>query len=162
MIHLLAYLLLTTPAYDIALPDTVSWRSLGAAFEESAQTNKPILVYIRAPWCGPCARMERDVFPAVSPALALFTPAALRIDDGAARHRIGGELLSEQAWANRLGAEATPTLVFLAPDGAVITRTSGFVDADSLGLLLAYVGTGAYRHRKFGAYVEHVTGGRIP
>jgi thioredoxin-related protein len=56
----------------------------------------------------------------------------LTIDDHDRTHRVGPYRLSEADWSTRLGAEATPTLILLAPDGGVLARYTGFLPADGL------------------------------
>lgn len=134
------------------------WQALPEALEEAARHQRPVLIYVHAPWCGPCRRMERDVFPQTTPLLDRFALAGLDLDDHEAQVRVGPVTQSPAAWARHFGAEATPAFVLLEPDGTVITRTTGFLDAQSFGLLLAYIATGAYHHVSFEAYVQRTTG----
>ncbi|MEM1128606.1 MAG: thioredoxin fold domain-containing protein [Bacteroidota bacterium] len=143
-----------------AAPTT--WVTLPVALQAAAVEERPVLLYVRAPWCGPCALLERDVFPAVEPLLNQVERARLTFDDHDTLHRVGDVTQSEAAWAAHYGATATPTLVLLQPDGQVITRLTGTPDAEGLGLLLAYVTTGAYRHVSFEAYAAQVNPSNIP
>ena len=131
-----------------------SWRTLPEALEAAAQSRRPVLVYVHAPWCGPCRRMERTVFPEVEPLLARFERARLDFDDHEARIELGGVARSPFEWARRFGADSTPAFVLLDADGVVVTQSTGFLDARSFGLLLAYVATGAYRHATFEHYAR--------
>ena len=134
--------------------NAITWSSLPEALDRAAQTGLPIVLYIHASWCGPCRRMEQDVFPRSTPLLARFARAKLDFDEHDARLEIGGVRQSPAAWARHFGADATPAFVLLAPDGAVIARATGFLDTDHFHLLLAYVATGAYRHASFETYVS--------
>lgn len=140
-----------------ALADSVRWQPLPQALAAAAQAGQPVLIYVHAPWCGPCRRMERDVFPDAVPLLRRFALAGLDFDDHDTRIEIDGVTQSPFAWARYFGADATPAFVLLDPDGTVITRTTGFLDADRLSLLLAYVATGAHRHVSFDDYVRRTT-----
>ena len=43
--------------------ERVQWRDdLPAALAESRSSNKPVLLYFTADWCGPCQWMKRNVF----------------------------------------------------------------------------------------------------
>ncbi|RMH66727.1 MAG: thioredoxin family protein [Bacteroidetes bacterium] len=128
------------------------WHTLPEALAEARQTRRPVLVYATAPWCGLCRRMERDVFPAVRPLLARFVLAELRFDDHDTTLSLGGRAQTPFARGRDLGIEATPGIALLAPDGTRITHATGYLDAASLSLLLAYVATGAYRHASFATY----------
>lgn len=144
---------------DVALSeqDAVAWRSLPEAFDQAAQADVPVVLYVHASWCGPCRRMERDVFPQSAPLLTRFARARLDFDDHDARLEVGGVWQSPAAWARHFGAHTTPAFVLFTPDGTVITQTTGFLDADRFNLLLAYVATGAYRHASFEQYVREVS-----
>lgn len=127
--------LLAVVALALAVPTAAQgWRPLPEALVVAEASHVPAVVYVQAPWCGPCRRLERETFadPAVARRLAQMALARLTIDDRDATHRVGPYRRSEAAWAARLGAEATPTLVLLAPDGAVLARHTGFLPPDGL------------------------------
>lgn len=154
---LLALLLARLPfGVAAAQPAAPTWVPLPDALAEAAATGRPTLVYVHAPWCGPCARMERDVFPdaEVATLLGRFALARLDYDDHDSRLVVAGRRRTSAAWARHLGADATPGFVFLAPDGKAIARANGAHDAPAFRLLLAYVATGAHRHASLDAYAR--------
>lgn len=159
MTLLLVVLLGLTGGTDAAsvAADSVRWQPLPQALAAAAQARQPVLIYVHAPWCGPCRRMERDVFPEVAPLLDRFALAGLDADDYDTRIEVDGVTQSPFGWARHFGADATPAFVLLDADGALITRTTGFLDADRFSLLLAYVATGAHRHASFDDYVRRTT-----
>ncbi len=108
--------------------------SLGDSFARAARTNQPMMVYIGAPWCGACLRMESTTFEntAVQSRLAGFVLAYIEMHETDRKHRIGPYHMTEAKWAERLGAETTPTLVFLDSDGAVMGRQVGYLPAEGL------------------------------
>lgn len=116
-----------------------AWRTLPEALALAQADARPALVYVQAAWCGPCRRLERETFtdPTVSAALNRFALARLTVDDRDRVQVVGPYRLSEAEWAARLGADATPTLVLLAPDGAVLGRHTGFLPPSGLLPLLA-------------------------
>ena len=87
------------------------------AFEHAVQSDRPLLVDFYTQWCPPCDRL-RDEFlhdPARQPLLDSFVllradadhPASFALKD---RYRVGGY----------------PTVLLLAPDGAVLDRIVGY------------------------------------
>lgn len=128
----------TAAAQPEQQPTPPVWGTLPEALAEAAASGGPVLVYVRADWCGPCRRLERETYvdPAVARRLSRFALARLTFDDHERHQRLGPYRLSEAAWAARLGADATPTLVFLAPDGAVLGRHTGFLPPAGLLPLL--------------------------
>lgn len=96
--------------------DAVRWRTdLGAAVQEAQATNRLILVHWWATWCGPCVKMEREVFvdPAVGAALeASFVPVKLNADDHP-------DLVKE--W--KVGS--LPSDYVLTPDGRLVDQKKG-------------------------------------
>lgn len=133
-----------------------SWNTLSEAEKESMQTGRSMLVYVHAPWCGPCLKMEKEVFPEVEPLLNRFALAGLDYDDHESLVKAFGHYKSPFEWATHFGAEATPAFILLSPDHNVITQVHGFIDSRSFGLLLSYVSTNAYKHASFEHYVASI------
>ena len=123
------------PAYAQSAPE---WMSLADAWTEAVTINRVTVVYVRAPWCAPCKRLEEETFEDryVRMRLAQLSLARLTLDEYDRTHRISKYRLSEADWATRLGAVSTPTLIFLAPDGTVLARHQGFVPPEGLATLL--------------------------
>lgn len=136
--------------------ETIAWQPLNEALTEAATTAKPILLYVHAPWCGPCKRMERDTFPAVTPLLDRFIRAEVDFNDHDSRLTLGDVTRTEFEWAQHFGSDVTPGFIFLQPDGTPITRATGYYDAHTFSVLLAYTATGAYRHASFEDYAQHI------
>lgn len=134
--------------------DPALWRPFDEATERAAVEQRPLLVYVQAAWCGPCRLLERAVFPEVASLMERYVLTKLDYDDHDARLALAGERLSPFEWSRALGAKATPTIVLLAPDGTVIVRSTGYRAATEIGLLLAYVATGAYRHATLDTYLD--------
>ncbi len=121
-----------------AQPSDAEWLRLDAAFAQSALSGTPTLVYVQAAWCGPCRQMEQETFadPNIAARLNGFALARLTLDAYDDYVTVGGYRLSEADWAARLGADATPTLILLAPDGSILGRHTGFLPPDGLAPIL--------------------------
>ncbi len=91
--------------------DAFTWRSdPEQAKREAAQTNRLVLLHFWAPWCGPCNRLEREVFsrPAVAEAVsANYVTVKLNVDDN-------------RALAGAYGVRGIPADVIVTPDGKVV------------------------------------------
>lgn len=110
------------------------WSSFPEALRLAQEEEKPVIVYVHAPWCGPCLRLERETFADqdVQQRLHRMARANLRIDAHDRIQRYAGYRLSEAEWAMRLGVETTPALVFLTSDGAVLGVHAGFIAPEEL------------------------------
>lgn len=92
---------------------SIAWRSdLSAARQEAAQTGRNLLVHFWAPWCGPCQRLETNVFSQQAVAATLqqgLIPVKLNADD-------------VPQIARAYGVDRLPTDLVLRPDGAVLAK----------------------------------------
>lgn len=92
-----------------------------AAFEQARttaeSTSQPILIHFHAWYCGPCQRMDREVFadPQIQQALA----------DGMASVKI--DVTQEPELASRCGATSVPRDVVMFPDGSIETLNVGYL-----------------------------------
>jgi thiol:disulfide interchange protein len=108
--------------------DRVRWRTLASAVEEARVTRKPLLYDFSADWCGPCRRMQREIFAdpqAAADLEARFVP--VRVLD---RTREEGH---NPAWVDSLEARfavnAFPTLI-VERAGARPLRIEGYMGRD--------------------------------
>lgn len=115
--------------------DAVRWqKDLEVARRLAAQTNRLVLVHYWAPWCGPCAKMDRDVFslPTIDQRLAAnFVPVKLNVDQFPAS-------------AREMGVESLPADVVLTPQGKVLHKMQSPTTADEYLARLSQV---AAQHR---------------
>ena len=83
---------------------------------------------------------------------AEFEIARLDIEDKEQVISFKGFELSASELAAGLGAEGTPTVVFLTSEGDYITRVPGFIDATEFGKVLKYISSGSYLTESFSDY----------
>jgi len=100
----------------------IEFREWGpAAFEEARAADRPVLLYLTAPWCSWCERMERE---------ALSAPGvAANVNDSFLPVRVDAD--RQPRVRERYGAGGFPSTVFCTPDGRVITA-AGYMETDSL------------------------------
>lgn len=130
----------------------VEWRAFEEALAEADTSGHPVFVHVYAPWCGWCHKMKTEVYPSEEVRGCLsdhFIPTRLNRDDTETRHRYQGQRLSARRLATTLGADAVPTVVFLAPDGRSLFHLSGYVEPAPLEEVLSFVASGAYRDTSF-------------
>ena len=92
--------------------------NLTAALETAKQSQRPVLVYFTASWCGPCKLMARTTLTneAVLNVLTNLPHVALDIDEFP-------DLAKEH------GIQAVPTFEMLLPNGSEASRETGYRDA---------------------------------
>jgi thiol-disulfide isomerase/thioredoxin len=106
----------------------VAWHgNLQEAVQQAAAQHKPLLVMVKARWCGPCHKMLAQTFP--NPAVAArinssFIPLLIDADEQA-------------ALVKSLGIEAMPTVLVISPERKVTGRFTGFQSAAQLDAHLA-------------------------
>ncbi len=107
----------------------VEWREWGpAAFDEAREADRPVLLYLTAPWCEWCHRMERESYgnPAV----------AANIDDDFVPVRVDADRRPRVRERYQMGG--FPSTVFLTPDGEVITGAT-YLSTEALRSVLERV-----------------------
>jgi thiol-disulfide isomerase/thioredoxin len=101
--------------------DAITWLSDYAdAREKALQTGRLLIVNVHAEWCGPCKRLQQTTLR--DPQLVRFIHErclALDVDADANPDLVAGFKVSSY-----------PTQVFVGPDGRILGRIEGFVDAD--------------------------------
>jgi thiol-disulfide isomerase/thioredoxin len=121
----LAALALAARILGPSVEDRVSWVAAAGAEETSRVSGRPVFYNFTAEWCGPCKRLERDLFADARRADWLgrrFVP--VRVVD---REREDGRNPPEvEALKTRYGVDAFPTLVVVGADGAVLARQEGY------------------------------------
>ncbi len=131
------------------------WLTFQEALQAAEVSGRPILVDVYAPWCSWCARLQNEVYPSDDVRAYIeehFEIARLNIEEDDQVIDFKGYSLTPAELASGLGAEGTPTTVFLASNGDYITRLPGFLEASEFIHVLKYIGSGAFESEPFQEY----------
>ncbi len=123
-----AVLLVSALSASAAHGAGIAWHgNLQQAAQQATAQHKPLLVMVKARWCGPCHNMLKQTFP--NPALAArissqFVPVLIDADEQA-------------SVAQAFGVTAMPTVLVMSPERKVMGRFTGFQSAAQLDARLA-------------------------
>ena len=155
MIRVIAFLSGVVMLTDASTAQPIEWLRFQDALSAASVSGRTILVDVYAPWCPWCQKLQSEVYtdPEIRAYLSEhFEIARLNIDEEEDIIEFKGFTLTPAELAAGLGAEATPTTVFLDADGEYITRLPGFVDADEFKNVLKYIGSGVFRQKSYEAF----------
>jgi thioredoxin-related protein len=133
----------------------LEWRGFEEAMAVADSTNRFVMVAVDAPWCGWCRKMKAEVYPSTGVRRCLaddFVVTRLNRDDTESTYRYQGRRMTPRELASRFRADGVPATVVLSPQGEYVLHLSGFIEPAPLQLMLAYVGTRAYRHTSVQAF----------
>ena len=134
---------------------TLDWLDFGEALNAAEVSGRPVMVDVYASWCPWCQKLQREVYAEENVREYLidnFETARLNIEDKELVIEFKGYELTSSELAAGLGAEGTPTIVFLTSKGDYITRVPGFIDAGEFNHVLRYISSDSYRSESFQDY----------
>lgn len=114
-----------------------------------APAERPLAVLFEQPDCAACDEFHRDVLdrPRTRELLGQFDVVQLDRWGKAPVLTPDGQRLTAQAWADALGVQYSPTLVFFDRRGREVFRTEAYLRAFHTQSALDYVASGAYREQ---------------
>lgn len=109
-------------------PQPVWYASYSEALAAAERLERPMLIHFYAPWCGPCARMDREVFAAPDVQRMLserFVAVKINTDQ-------------EPALSKRFGVNSLPSDLVVEPfAGRMLAESEGFLDRNGYLSMLA-------------------------
>jgi len=137
---------------DVELAPQLEWPSFPDALEAAKESERIVLVDVWSRTCGWCRRQQTEVY--TQPDLQgyildTFELGRLDIDQDSDTLSYRGYTMSSQMLSAGFGATATPTTVFLEPDGTYITRLQGFHAYEDFYNVLRFIGSESFREMDF-------------
>jgi len=106
----------------------IGWRRVPlAAQQEARQSERPLLIYVGADFCGYCRKLERTTW----------------VDDGVARVVDAGYVPLEidgqrdAALVRQLGVRGFPAVIVLSSEGKIVGRVDGYREPAEMRVFLA-------------------------
>lgn len=124
-----------------------TWMGFDAGLKEAQKSNRKVLVDVYTDWCGWCKKMDKEVFAHVKIAPYLSEQYVLvKLNaESAARLTYKDAKYSESELAKSFGVTGYPTLLFLEPNGDLITTLPGYVPAEDFFPVLKYFAESHYK-----------------
>jgi thiol:disulfide interchange protein len=100
---------------------------LPQALDRARSGGQIVMVDVYTDWCGWCKKLDRETYSdrRVREALREFVPIKVDAEKGG------------RSVAETYGIDGFPTILFVAPDGRVVRKVQGFVDAEEMLRILA-------------------------
>ncbi len=125
--------------------------------ERLAATGRPLVAMFEQASCAACDELHQDILKREPVAYALSNLDGVIVDAWSREvlQTPDGRELPARRWAEELGVEFTPSLVFFDPAGKEVFRTEGYLRAFHIHGALDYVATRAYlRQPNFQRYLQ--------
>jgi len=152
-------LFLFIPALLHAEESAVKWLPLDKAMKEAREEKSLVLIDFYAKWCGYCRKMHKETYPdgkVIAKINGLFKAASIDIEGGK-KFVINGKTISEREFADSFNISATPTTLFIKPNGELIKGIPGYMEPEEFLEILDYMGDGWYKKMDIGEYLEKRT-----
>ena len=136
--------------------DSFNWLKLEEAQQQASETGKTVFVFVEAEWCGFCRQMEREVFPderVIGVVNEYYLPVTIDVDSRD-RVRFNGEEMTEREFARLMNVRATPTILFIDPEGVELGRQEGYNPTDRFKAVLEFVLSDQFGEIPFEEYMN--------
>ncbi len=98
----------------------IRWKtSAKQAQDTSQQSGQPLLIYVGADYCGYCRKLERTTW--------VNDEVAARVQAGFIPLKVDGQRSTQIV--RQLGVRGFPAMILLSPEGVVLRKQEGYLDA---------------------------------
>lgn len=156
-------------------PPAVQWVNFEAGLKMASASGKHIMVDVYTDWCGYCKKLDAETYAeeGVRRILAESYVSVKLKGDSSRKLKVIGQALddggktllqfvpsdtggtSEVALSRMaLRVRGFPTIAFLAPDGRLITKWDGYINAERFTQMINFIKDDLYEVMTFNDYLE--------
>ena len=142
--------------YDLPAWFTMSFLELNDDLKEAGTRGRQLMLFLHLEECPYCARMLNENFREGATKEFIerhFDVIGIDIRGSRSVGWFDGHQYSEQDLARKLKVYATPTIIFIDPEGKIALRLNGFRTRQTFRHELDYVQQKAYRHESLASFV---------
>ncbi len=148
----------TTGGIVYSLPQwfKASFLDFGSDIEEARRQGRHVMVFLHFDECPYCARMLKESFVSGDNREFMeknFDVIGVNVQGSLELTWVDGATYTERELARHLKTFATPTIVFLNPEGDKVLQLTGYRDPRALRDALEFVQSASYRNQPFAGYV---------
>jgi thioredoxin-related protein len=154
---------------------TVQWMEFDAGLKAAAAAGKHIMVDVYTDWCGYCKKLDAETYAeeGVRRILADSYVSIKLKGDSSRKLKVTAQpleaegktllqfVVTDTATASEaslsrgaLRARGFPTIAFLAPDGRLITKWDGFINAERFTAMINFIKDDLYEVMSFNDYLQ--------
>lgn len=116
--------------------------------EKAKKENKNMLIDFYTDWCHWCKVLDEKTFSEKTVAEKLskrFVTVRLDAESNAGSNTFKGRTLNNMEMTRAFGVTGFPSLIFISPEGEVITKIPGYVPAEQFAYILDYIDQKCYQ-----------------
>lgn len=156
-------------------PPAVQWVEFDLGLTAAKASGKHIMIDVYTDWCGYCKKLDAETYSEAGVRQILAESYVSVKLKGDSRKKLkvegqpidaGGKTLlqfvrtdsaatSEQVLSRQtLQVRGFPTIAFLSPDGRLITKTSGYLNAEQFTHMINFIKDDLYEVMSFSDYIQ--------